>query len=94
MIQFENEKKIISWDGLKVLKNKYPFLNNKIPSWLDTFIKLDSLRMFLNDLDDNPKKIFEDFDQKKKEFLQKRDEISKKNLYDAALKFNLDSQLM
>jgi hypothetical protein len=47
--------------------------------------------MFLNGSDVNQKKIFEDFALFKNEFLQNRDETSKKKLYDAALKFNLDS---
>jgi hypothetical protein len=34
------------------------------------------------------------FSESYKEFLEKRDEPSKKKLYDAAVKFNLDSQLM
>jgi hypothetical protein len=50
--------------------------------------------MFLNDSEANPKRMFEDFSETQNEFLQIRDEASKKKLYDAAVKFNLDSQLM
>jgi hypothetical protein len=35
--------------------------------------------------------MFEDFHEAQKEFLQIRDEACKKKLYDAAVKFNLDS---
>ena len=94
MIQYENEKKFIDLVGLQALKKKYPFISQRIPGWLDTFILLPSLRIFLNDSEADPKRMFEDFHEAQKEFLQIRDEACKKKLYDAAVKFNLDSQLM
>ena len=51
--------------------------------------------MFLTDSEiDNPKKMLENFTDTQKEFLQNRDEACKNKLYEAAVKFNLDSQLM
>ena len=94
MIQYENEKKFIDFEGLQSLKKKYPFISQRIPGWLDTFIQLPSLRIFLNDSEADPKRMFEDFSETQNEFLQIRDEACKKKLYDAAVKFNLDSQLM
>ena len=94
MIQYENEKKFIDFEGLQALKKKYPFISQRIPEWLDTFIQLPSLRMFLDDSEADPKRMFEDFAETQNEFLQIRDEACKKKLYDAAVKFNLDSQLM
>ena len=38
MIEYENEKKFIDLEGLKALKEKYPFLSKNIPGWLETFI--------------------------------------------------------
>jgi hypothetical protein len=38
--------------------------------------------------------MLENFFETQKEFLQIRDEACKKKLYNAAVKFNLDSQLM
>lgn len=38
--------------------------------------------------------MLEDFTETKNEFLQNGDEASKKKLYDAVVKFNIDSQLM
>ncbi len=94
MIQYENKNKIIDSEGLKALKQKYSFLSDKIPAWLDTFIKLPSFRMFLNDMNFDPKRMLEDFTEAQEEFLKIKDEDRKKKLYDAAVKFNIDSQLM
>ena len=49
MIQFKNENKIISYEGLQDLKTKYTYLSQSIPSWLEIFIQLPSLRIFLHD---------------------------------------------
>ena len=50
--------------------------------------------MFLINTEADPKRMFEDFYESHKEYLQIRDEACKKKLYDAATKFNLDSQVM
>jgi hypothetical protein len=50
--------------------------------------------MFLNDMNFDPKRMLEDFTEAQEEFLKIKDEDRKKKLYDAAVKFNIDSQLM
>ena len=94
IIQYVNDKKIIKWDGLQDIKKKYSFIHEKIPEWLDTFVKLPSLFMFLNGSDFDPKRMLENFTETHKEYLQTRNEQSKKKLYDAVIEFNLESQLM
>ena len=94
MIQYENEKKLIDSVGLQALKQKYPFISQIIPEWLNTFIKLPSLRLFLDDSKADSKRMLEDFFETQMKFLQIRDEAYTQKLYDAAVKLNLDSQLM
>jgi len=50
--------------------------------------------MFLTETEIDPKRMLENFTDAQKEFLLIRDEACKKKLYEAAVKFNLDSQIM
>ena len=91
MIQFKNEKKIISYEGLQEFKTKYTYLSQTIPSWLEIFIHLPSLRIFLNDSQDESKRMLEEFSAAQIEFLRNRDETNKNKLYDAVTKLNIDN---